>query len=89
MMNTLTGSLKFCNYSLESEFLNNLIQYVQMNMNLSDLPLPTTANEDNSYLADCLYAFASYIISRSNLIKTKKKMADISMDVNKVVLSKE
>jgi hypothetical protein len=60
-----------------------------MKMDLSDLLLPTTANEDNSYLADCLYAFASYIISRSNLIKTKKKMADISMDVNKVVLSKE
>ncbi len=84
---------KFCNYSLETEFLNSMIEYMQKKMDLSDLPMPATANEDNSYLADCLYAFASYIISRiisrSNLIKTKKKMADISMDVNKVVLSKE
>lgn len=89
MMNTLTGSLLSSVLFIRIRIPHSLIQYVQMKMDLSDLLLPTTANEDNSYLADCLYAFASYIISRSNLIKTKKNMADISMDVNKVVLSKE
>jgi hypothetical protein len=41
---------KFCNYSLEAEFLSSLVQYVQKKMDLSDLSLLTEANDDNSYL---------------------------------------
>ena len=41
MMNTSTGSFtKFCNYSLETEFLNSMIEYMQKKMDLSDLPMP-------------------------------------------------
>jgi hypothetical protein len=79
---------KFCNSSLDSKALSDLIKYIQKKLDLSNLSLPA-ANQDNSYLDDCLYAFASYIISRGNLIKTKKKMPDISIDINKGVLSKE
>jgi hypothetical protein len=51
----------------------------------SDLSL--MGNENSIYLADCLYAFASYIISRKRLVKSKKKV-DISTDINKKVLTK-
>lgn len=57
---------KFCTYSLDSEILTELVQYI-----LSSWTSPT--NENIGYLADCLYAFVSYIISRSELIKSKKQ----------------
>jgi hypothetical protein len=71
---------------LDSEILTELVQYIQGKLDLTN-PSATT-NEDISYLADCLYAFASYIITRGTLIKSKKKMADISTDINKGVLAK-
>jgi hypothetical protein len=77
---------KFCTNSLDPEMLTELVQYV-----ISKLDSPTSSaatNEDIGYLADCVYAFASYIISRSELIKSKKKMTDISIDINKEVLAK-
>jgi hypothetical protein len=43
--------------------------------------------KDNSYLADCLYAFASYIISKNYLVKAKKNMLHIKTDLNKGALS--
>jgi hypothetical protein len=66
---------KFCTYPLDSEILTELVQYI-----LSRL--------DFSSSADCLYAFVSYIISRSKLIISKNKMVDISTDINKGVLAK-
>jgi hypothetical protein len=77
---------KFCTYSLDSEILSELVQYVVSKLDLTNPS--AAANEDIRYLADCLYAFASYIISRGTLIKSKKKMADISTDINKGVLAK-
>jgi hypothetical protein len=76
------------NSSSDSKALSELIEYIQKKLDLSNLSLPA-ANQDNSHLADCLYAFASYIIIRRNLIKTKKNMPDISIDINKGVLSEE
>jgi hypothetical protein len=77
---------KFCTHSLDSEILSELVHYVVSKLDLTNPS--AAANEDISYLADCLYAFASYIISRGTLIKSKKKMADISTDINKGVLAK-
>ena len=46
-------------------------------------------NQDqNSYLGDCLYALAYYIISKIQLIKSGRKKVD-NLDLNKGVLSKE
>lgn len=67
--------------------LSNLVQYIQKKLDLSDLPLPSSVKA-NSYLADCPYAFASYIISKSNLVKTKNNMPNVAIDVNKGALSK-
>ena len=78
---------KFCANPLDSEILTVLVRYVLSKLD-STTPLADT-NEDISYLADCVYAFASYIISRSKLIKSKKKMTDISVDINKEVLAKK
>jgi hypothetical protein len=77
---------KFCTYSLDSKILTELVQYLQGKLDLTNPP--AAINEDISYLADCLYAFASYIITRGTLIKSKKKMADLSTDINKGVLAK-
>jgi hypothetical protein len=76
---------KFCTYSLDSEILTELVQYI---LSRPDFSSSAATNEDIGYLADCLYAFASYIISRSKLIKSKNKMVDISTDINKGVLAK-
>jgi hypothetical protein len=75
---------KFCTYSLNSQILTELVQYVLSKLESINPP----ADADIDHLADCLYAFASYIISRSRLIKSKKKMADISTDINEGVLAK-
>lgn len=61
---------KFCTYSLDSEILTELVQYILSRLDFSS---STATNEDIGYLADCLYAFVSYIISRSELIKSKKQ----------------
>jgi hypothetical protein len=76
---------KFCTNSLDSGILSELVQYVQGKLDLTDPP--GTTSKDISYLGDCLYAFASYIITRSKLIKSKK-MVDVSTDINKEVLGK-
>jgi hypothetical protein len=52
---------KFCTYSLDSEILTELVQYILSRLDFSS----AATNEDIGYLADCLYAFVSYIISRS------------------------
>jgi hypothetical protein len=75
---------KFCNYSSDYKILSHLVEYVQKKIDLSSLS-STVGYENN--LADCLYAFASYIISRGRSTRSKKKMKDISMDINKEVLS--
>lgn len=77
---------KFCVHSLDSEVLTEVVQYLLRKLKLT-IPSAST-NGDISYLADCLYAFASYIITRSKLIKSKKKMVDISTDINKEVLAR-
>ena len=61
---------KFCTYSLDSEILTELVQYILSRLDFSS---STATNEDIGYLADCLYAFVPYIISRSKLIKSKKQ----------------
>jgi hypothetical protein len=40
---------KFCNSSLDSKALSDLIKYIQKKLDLSNLSLPA-ANQDNSYL---------------------------------------
>jgi hypothetical protein len=77
---------KFCTDSLNSEILRKLVQHVLTKPKLTDASGATS--EDIRYLTDCLYAFASYIITRSKLIKSKRKMVDISTDINKGVLAK-
>lgn len=67
MMNTLIWSSI---NSLDSEILTELVQYILSRLDFSS---STATNEDIGYLADCLYAFVSYIISRSQLIKSKKQ----------------
>jgi hypothetical protein len=50
---------RFCNDSSDPKMLSYLVEYIQEKLDLLDLSLPSSTM-DNSYLADCLYAFASY-----------------------------
>jgi hypothetical protein len=77
---------RLCNDSLNSKTLSNLIEYTQDKLDLSDPSLPSSI-KDKSYLADCLYAFASYIISKNYLVKAKKNMRHSQTDLNKGALS--
>ena len=58
-----------------------------MDSDLLNLSLPTWTVGD-SHLADSLFDFAFYIMSRNNLVKTKKNMPNILMDINKGAISK-
>jgi hypothetical protein len=71
---------KFCSHSLDINILTELVQYVLRKLNLTE--------PSGSRISDCLYAFASYIITKSKLIKSKRKTVDISPDVNKAVLTR-
>jgi len=75
---------KFCTYSLDSEILTELVQYILSRLDFSS---SAATNEDIGYLAGYLYAFVSHIISRGKLIKSKNKMVNISTDINKGVLA--
>src|SRR5215467_1060002 len=68
---------KFCIRSSDINILTELVQYVLRKLNLTE--------PSGSTISDCLYAFASYIITKSKLIKSKGKTVDISPDVNKAV----
>ena len=71
---------KFCIRSSDINILTELVQYVLRKLNLTE--------PSGSTISDCLYAFASYIITKSKLIKSKGKTVDISPDVNKAVLTR-
>jgi hypothetical protein len=75
-----------CNDSSDSKTLSNLVEYIQDKLDISNPSLHSSI-KDNSYLADCLYAFASYIISKNYLVKAKKNMLHIKTDLNKGALS--
>jgi hypothetical protein len=77
---------KFCTNPLYPEMFSELVQFLLMKLDLT-YPPEVTSN-DICYLGDCLYAFTSYIITGSKLIKSKKRMSDISTDINKGVLGK-
>jgi hypothetical protein len=78
---------KFCHDSADSKTLFNLINYIP---NKESIPIPNTTlnsgQDTNSYLADCLYAFAAYIISKSHIIKSRKRNIE-TMSLNKGVLT--
>jgi hypothetical protein len=71
---------KFCIHSSDISILTELVHYVLRKLNL---PEPS-----GSTISDCLYDFASYVITKSKLIKSKRKTVDIYPDVNKVVLTR-
>lgn len=77
---------KFCDYPCDYEILAKLVEYTGKRIVSSDLSSPHGI-KSNIYLADCLYAFASYMIDRRRLFKLKKK-AEIPLDINKKVLTK-
>ncbi len=70
----------FCIHFSDINILTELVQYVLRKLNLTE--------PSGSTISDCLYAFASYIITKSKLIRSKKKTVDISTDVNKAVLTR-
>jgi hypothetical protein len=79
---------KFCHDSSDSQTLFNLINCIP---NKESIPThntpPLNSGQDiNSYLADCLYAFASYIMSKTHIIKSRKRIRE-SLDLNKGVLA--
>ena len=76
-----------CSDSSDSKTLSNLVEYILYKLDSSDPSLPSSI-KDNSYLADCLYAFASYIISKKYLVKAKKNMLYTKTDLNKGATSK-
>lgn len=65
--------IKFCHDSADSKTLFNLINYIS---NKESIPAPNSSQlnpgqNNNEYLADCLYAFASYIMSKTHIIKSR------------------
>ena len=79
---------EFCHNSSDSKTLFDLINYIpnkEAFPNSNTLPL-NSGQDPNSYLADCLYAFASYIISKTHIIKSRKKKED-ALSLNKGVLT--
>jgi hypothetical protein len=77
---------KFCHDSADSKTLSNLINYI---LNKGSIPTSNSSQQGedtNEYLADCLYAFASYIMSKTHIIKSRKRNRE-SLDLNKGVLA--
>jgi hypothetical protein len=80
---------RFCHNSLNQEILVNLINYIAVKKEFSDINLSPDLNQNNDgYLADCLFAFASYILNKPNIGKSRKKKVE-SLDLNKGVLLEE
>jgi hypothetical protein len=77
---------KFCNYPSDCEILRTLVEYTAKRMVSLGLSSPPGI-KNSIYVADCLYAFASYMIDKRRLFKSKEK-ADIPVDINKKVLTK-
>lgn len=77
---------RLCNDSSDSKTLSNVVEHTKNKLDSSDPSLPSPI-KDKNYLADCLYAFASYIISKNYLVKAKKNMLHIRTDLNKGALS--
>jgi hypothetical protein len=72
----------------DSKSLFNLINYIPNKESILTHKTPTLSpgQDINNYLADCLYAFASYIMSKTHIIKSRKRIRE-SLDLNKGVLA--
>jgi hypothetical protein len=81
---------RFCHNPLNQEILLNLVNYIDRKGKFLDInPIfPDSNLNNNGYLADCLFAFASYILSKPKVGKPRKKQIE-SLDLNKGVLLEE
>lgn len=81
---------RFCFNPLNHELLLNLVNYISVKREFSDIsPTSLDSKQNNdSYLADCLFAFASYIVSKPNIGKSRKRKVE-SLDLNKGALLEE
>jgi hypothetical protein len=67
---------KFCQNPRDLKTLTDLVYNIRKQRDFLDLPL---TSEHDGYLADCLYAFTSYIMSKTYLIKKRKKGSGLGL----------
>jgi hypothetical protein len=61
---------RFCDKPSDPVVLRDIVNSIQSKADFSEIP---EISRDDTYLADCLYAFASYSVSKSIISKSKVK----------------